>query len=262
MRPDTKLTFDGIGGHQDIKHELMLHVVVPMKHPDLFFSTVSLKPPAGILLSGPPGTGKTMLAKALATECRVPLLCIQSSLVEQKYFGETEKVVRAIFSLAVKIAPCIVFIDEIDGMLRNRSDFEQSATYSTKTQFLQEMDALDALNVPVIIIAATNSPHALDRALYRRLPRAYTVSKPDADGRHEILSRLTRDERGMEAGALATVAADTEGFSGSDLKDTYKAAAALRNETFSESILARGVVNSSPGPIQMKHWVAAIQKTR
>jgi len=260
VRPVTG--FDAIGGHRDIKKELLLHVVVPLKNPDVFFASPGMRPPSGVLLHGPPGTGKSMLARGMASECELPFLMVKSSLVEQKYFGESEKIVKAIFTLAEKIQPCIIFIDEIDSMLRNRSELEHSATYSVKTQFLQEMDRIENENLRVVIMAATNNPQSLDKALYRRLPRSYKVGKPDQEARLEILNKLMETERPLPSELLSWIVEETANFSGSDLKDTFKAAAALRNETFAQLILTHGHVNATPGGLLKHHWEAAIRKTQ
>lgn len=263
VQPLDSKKFNNIGGHDDIKNELMLHVIVPLKNPHLFYNSESMKPPSGILLSGPPGTGKTLLATSLASECDVPLLSIKSSMVEQKYFGESEKIVKAIFSFAQKIQPCIIFIDEIDSMLRNRSDFEQSSTYSIKTQFLQEIDRVENENMKIIIIAATNNPHSLDKALYRRLPRSYSIEKPDLTARMDILKQLTMNETPpVKQQDLEMIARETENFSGSDIKQLFKTSAAIRNQSFSKLVLLSGVVRSSPAPIRTTHWQKALDKMK
>lgn len=263
VEPDESKMFSAIGGHTSIKKELTLHVVVPMKNSQVFYSNESLKPPSGILLSGPPGTGKTLLATSLASECGIPFISIKPSLVEQKYFGESEKLVKAIFSFAKKIQPCIIFIDEIDSMLRNRSEFEQSATYSVKTQFLQEMDRIENENMKIIVVAATNNPQSLDKALYRRLPRSYIVDKPDLEARSDILKRVTQKEQPpVTPEDIEWIATKTDGLSGSDLKDVYKASASLRNESFSRRVLETGQVTSSPGRLRRSHWKDAISKIK
>ena len=263
VEPKESNKFANIGGHDEIKRELMFHVVVPMQNSEIFYKNESLKPPSGILLSGPPGTGKTLLANSIASECNVPLLSIKPSFVEQKYFGESEKIVKAIFSFAEKIQPCIIFIDEIDSMLRNRSDFEHASTYSIKTQFLQEMDRIENEGMKVVVVAATNNPHSLDKALYRRLPRSYTVEKPGVQARVDILKRLTAKEKPpVKQPDIDWIAEHTDGMSGSDLKDVYKASAAVRNEFFSRQLLESGVISTSPGPIRRPHWESAISKIR
>lgn len=263
VEPKASNKFENIGGNDDVKRELTLHVVVPMKNPELFYNNNSLRPPSGILLSGPPGTGKTLLATSIASECNVPFLSIKPSMVEQKYYGESQKIVKAIFSFAEKIQPCVIFIDEIDSMLRNRSDFEHASTYSVKTQFLQEMDRIENEGMKVVVVAATNNPQSLDKALYRRLPRSYTIDKPGLQARAEILKGLTADEHPrMKQSDIDWIAEQTDGMSGSDLKDIYKASAAMRNETFSKQLMESGAVSTSPGPIRRHHWDNAISKIR
>ena len=261
--PKVSTKFSSIGGHDEIKRELMLHVVVPMQNSEVFYTNESLKPPSGILLSGPPGTGKTLLATSIAAECNVPFLSIKSSMVEQKYFGESEKIVKAIFSFAEKVQPCIIFIDEIDSMLRNRSDFEHASTYSIKTQFLQEMDRVEKEGMRIVVVAATNNPQSLDKALYRRLPRSYIVEKPGVQARMDILKRLTASEQPpVKQSEIEWIAEQTDGLSGSDLKDVYRASAAVRNESFSKQLMESGVITTSPGPIRRPHWDSAISKVR
>lgn len=261
--PESDTGFASIGGHEAVKHELMLHLVVPLRHPDIFFRKASLRPPTGVLFTGPPGTGKTCLARAVASECGMPFLNIKPSLIESKYFGESEKIVKAVFTLAAKLMPCIVFIDEIDSMLRSRSDHEQSHTYSIKTQFLQEMDRIDKENLHVVVIAATNNPATLDQALYRRLPRTYHIGNPDKEARLDILKMLTKEEQPpVPPQHLLDVVSATGAFSGSDLKDVYKAASAMRNEVFSGLILRDSTISCSPGPITPEHWAAAVAKAK
>jgi SpoVK/Ycf46/Vps4 family AAA+-type ATPase len=258
--PRTDSGMDQVGGHEKIKRELMLHVVVPLKNATTFFNNKALRPPTGILLSGPSGTGKTMLATALAHESNVPFMSIKPSMIEQKYYGESEKIVKAIFSLAKKIAPCIIFIDEIDGILKNRSaEFDQNANYSIKTQMLQEMDALEKENSYVIVIGATNCPTKLDKALYRRLPRTYTVDVPDEGARKQILTSLLSDEPCKKL--KDSLIQDTEGFSGSDLKDMYKLASSIRNEIFSGRFLQSSVPQHvKPPPLTDEHWQEALER--
>ena len=254
--------FSSVGGVDLIKKELTLHFIVPLRHHDTFYASPSLRPPAGILLHGPPGSGKTLLAHALAVEAAVPLVSVTASSVESKWFGESEKLLRAVFSVARLLQPCIVFFDEIDGLMRDRSDGEHSATYSVKTQLLIELDALDKDGSSVVVVAATNKRTALDAALHRRLPRTYYLGKPaDAKARREVLSRVVASDRVSESD-LDMVAERTAGLSGSDLRDTYRLATAFRNEAFSAALLQHGAggVRCSPVPISTHHWTAAVQR--
>ena len=218
-------SFASVGGLATVKRELQLHVIVPLRRHRVFYASPALRPPPGVLLEGPPGTGKTMLARALATESNVPFVPLLLSTVENKYVGESQKLLRAVFSLATKLSPAIVFVDEIDGMMRQRSPLDSAHDYGLKTTFLQLLDQVREL--PIITVAATNCAALLDPALRRRLPRAYRIDLPDAPGRRQILDGLTRDER-RNAPAWLTEA--TGGFSGSALSELYHRASAARNE--------------------------------
>jgi SpoVK/Ycf46/Vps4 family AAA+-type ATPase len=198
-----------------------------------------------VLLYGPPGTGKTMLAKALAKESNACFINVRAAALQSKWFGDAQKLVTAVFTLAWKIQPCIIFIDEIDSLLGTRKSNEHEAVTSMKTEFMALWDGfLTDNNARVLVLAATNRPWDIDEAILRRLPRAFEVPLPDARQRHRILSVLLRgedvdetlwaDEEEEEVDAaeqggsvLAEVAAATEGYSGSDLQDLCKQAALL-----------------------------------
>jgi SpoVK/Ycf46/Vps4 family AAA+-type ATPase len=261
VRPTTG--FDVIGGHKKLKRELMLHVIVPLQRPELFFRNKALRPPTGILLEGAPGTGKTMLANAIAAEAKLPMLCIRPSMVEQKYHGESEKVVRGVFTAAKRLAPCVVFIDEIDGLVRNRSFMDSEANYSIKTELLQQLDSVGSnTDTPIIVVAATNYAKGLDKALYRRLPRTYTVPLPDETARIEILRKLTTHEPRRPPKHIAT---ECTGFSGSDLHNLYQMAASMRNEMLAANIVAAqhaGDDITSIKPITVSQWKKALIRTR
>ena len=260
-----QIGFDAIGGHRDLKRELLLHVIVPLQRHDLFYGNKALRPPVGILLEGDPGTGKTMLAHAIAKEAGLPLLSIRPSMVEQKYLGESEKVVRAVFSAAKKLAPCIVFIDEIDGIARNRSFMDGEANYSIKTELLQQLDSVGRnSDTPVLVIAATNFSRGLDKALYRRLPRTYNVPLPDETSRMDILRKLTVNEARCPP---KHIAAQSIGFSGSDLDSLYQLAASMRNEKLAAKFVAsnQGALSADTSGIKRitnAQWENALARTR
>lgn len=178
---------DSIGGLSKLKKDIESNVLIPLKYPKIFFSTKSLSPPRGILLYGPPGTGKTMIAKAVAKESSVPFLSLTLSSLENKYFGESSKLLSATFSLAKKLQPSVLFFDEIDGMIRKRSDMDQSCVYGFKTEFLTHMDGISTGNEAVIIIGCTNCVDSLDAAVKRRLSKHYKVDFPNAKEKLEIL---------------------------------------------------------------------------
>ena len=185
----------------------------------------------GVLLYGPPGTGKTMIAKALAKESNACFINVRAASLQSKWFGDAQKLVTAVFTLAWKIQPCIIFIDEIDSFLGTRKSSEHEAVTSMKTEFMALWDGfLTDNNARVLVLAATNRPWDIDEAILRRLPRAYEVPLPDAQQRRRILSVLLRGEDVDEAvwrdgdGALTTLAEEAEGYSGSDLQDLCKQA--------------------------------------
>jgi len=158
-------------------------ISLPLTYPAAFATGILHKEAlSGILLYGPPGTGKTMLCRAIAKECKIRMLLITPSDVEDMYVGETEKLVTATFSLARKIAPCAIFIDEVDALFGLRTGNSSRYHRSTLTQFMQEMDGLKSAvankKSGIVVIGATNRPFDLDDAILRRLPRRMLVDLP------------------------------------------------------------------------------------
>ncbi|GFY98720.1 AAA-type ATPase family protein [Actinidia rufa] len=170
---DIGVTFDDIGALDSIKDTLKELVMLPLQRPDLFCKGQLTKPCKGILLFGPPGTGKTMLAKAVATEAGANFINISMSSITSKWFGEGEKYVKAVFSLASKITPSVVFVDEVDSMLgRRENPGEHEAMRKMKNEFMVNWDGLRTKDKErVLVLAATNRPFDLDEAVIRRLPR-------------------------------------------------------------------------------------------
>ena len=199
-----------------------------------------------MLLYGPPGTGKTLLAKAIAKECGASFINVNLATIMSKYVGDSEKMVQAVFSLANKLSPCIIFVDEMDGFLSRRSEGsnDPAVTDKVKTLFMALWDGIasassratahqgeDAEKAWVLVIGATNRPHALDTAILRRMPRQIQVGLPSAAGRRKILQVLLKGESVAPSGPgasqldLGAVAAATNQYSGSDLKELCRAAA-------------------------------------
>ncbi|MED6218466.1 hypothetical protein PIB30_026801 [Stylosanthes scabra] len=234
------VTFGDIGALDDIKESLQEAVMLPLRRPDLFKGGL-LKPCRGILLFGPPGTGKTMLAKAIANEAGASFINVSMSTITSKWFGEDEKNVRALFTLAAKVAPTIVFVDEVDSMLGQRSRAgEHEAMRKIKNEFMTHWDGL--LTKPgeqILVLAATNRPFDLDEAIIRRFERRIMVGLPSAENREGILKTLLSKEKheNIDFKELATM---TEGYSGSDLKNLCMTAAyrpvreLLKQETMKE----------------------------
>ncbi|KAI7751901.1 hypothetical protein M8C21_002628 [Ambrosia artemisiifolia] len=221
------VTFNDIGALDSVKDTLKELVMLPLQRPELFCKGQLTKPCKGILLFGPPGTGKTMLAKAVATEAGANFINISMSSISSKWFGEGEKYVKAVFSLASKIAPSVVFVDEVDSMLgRRENPGEHEAMRKMKNEFMVNWDGLRTKDRErVLVLGATNRPFDLDEAVIRRLPRRLMVNLPDASNREKILRViLAKEELGLDID-LEAVANMTDGYSGSDLKNLCVAAA-------------------------------------
>lgn len=229
---DISTDFSAVGGLRNTKETLKELIVYPLMYPDVYraedgsAASALLNPPKGILLFGPPGTGKTMLAKALAKESGANFMALSPSSLLSKWLGDTEQLARAVFSLARRVQPTIIFIDEIDGLFRERSSSEHEVHKNLKSEFMQLWDGLttdDRLN-QVVVLGATNRPYDVDAAILRRMPRPFEVALPDVGERVEILRKVLGDvevEFGFDYGKVASV---TEGYSGSDLKELCRAA--------------------------------------
>ncbi|XP_038980506.1 uncharacterized protein LOC103715277 isoform X2 [Phoenix dactylifera] len=224
---DIGVTFDDIGALENVKDTLKELVMLPLQRPELFCKGQLTKPCKGILLFGPPGTGKTMLAKAVATEAGANFINISMSSITSKWFGEGEKYVKAVFSLASKIAPSVVFVDEVDSMLgRRENPGEHEAMRKMKNEFMVNWDGLRTKDKErVLVLAATNRPFDLDEAVIRRLPRRLMVNLPDASNREKILRVILAKEDLAPDVDLEALANMTDGYSGSDLKNLCVAAA-------------------------------------
>jgi len=229
MEPSTQVTFGDVAGIEGAKLELT-EVVDFLKNPDRF-TAVGAKIPKGCLLVGPPGTGKTLLAKAVAGEAGVPFFSISGSEFVEMFVGVGASRVRDLFEQAKKNAPCIVFIDEIDAVGRQRGaglGGGNDEREQTLNQLLTEMDGFEG-NTGIIIIAATNRPDVLDSALMRpgRFDRQVTVDRPDYAGRLQILGVHARSKTLAKDVDLDKVARRTPGYTGADLANLLNEAAIL-----------------------------------
>jgi transitional endoplasmic reticulum ATPase len=229
-----------IGGLEHVKQELIEAVEWPLKHPDAF-KRLGVKPPKGILLYGAPGTGKTLMAKAVAHESEANFISIKGPELLSKWVGESEKAVREIFKKARQTAPTIIFFDEIDSLVPRRGASSDShVTERVVNQLLTEIDGLEDLH-DIVIIGATNRPDMVDTALLRpgRFDRIILTSVPDKKGRFDILKVHTKNMPLKEVD-LDYLAEQTEGFVGADIEALCREAAmlSLREDIKNKTITA------------------------
>ena len=224
----SKITFKDVAGLDEEKQE-MIEIVDFLKNPDKFYE-MGAKIPRGVLLCGKPGTGKTLIAKAIAGEANVPFISMSGSEFIEMFAGLGASRVRKLFEKAKKIAPCIVFIDEIDavGSRRTSGSGAESENNQTLNQLLVEMDGFDTEET-IIVLAATNRPEMLDKALLRpgRFDRQINIALPDLNGREAILKIHAKDKKFAENIDLKNIAEDTAGFSGAELANILNEAAII-----------------------------------
>lgn len=228
---DEKLTWDDLAGLKQAKKSLKETVVYPFLRPDLFKGL--REPISGMLLFGPPGTGKTMIAKTVANESHSTFFSISASSLLSKYLGESEKLIRALFYIAKKLSPSIIFFDEIDSLLTTRGDGENESSRRVKTEFLIQWSSLTSAtshqetDTPrVLVLAATNLPWAIDDAARRRLTRRLYIPLPESETRLAQLRNLfKRSHHSLSDRDFILIANMTEGYSNSDLTALAKEAA-------------------------------------
>jgi proteasome regulatory subunit len=230
-----EVTYEDIGGLAGQIQEVREAVEAPLLDPERF-ETVGIEPPTGVLLHGPPGTGKTMLAKAVANQTDATFIKMAGSELVQKFIGEGARLVRDLFELAAEREPAIIFIDEIDAIASKRTESKTSGdaeVQRTMMQLLSEMDGFDQRG-DISIIAATNRFDMLDEAILRpgRFDRLIEVPEPSVEGRLEILKIHTRRMSVDEEVDLEALAEETEGFTGAELESLATEAGmfAIRNE--------------------------------
>lgn len=226
LHPDQiDVSFEDIGGLKSIKARIYELTVIPF-----LSETPSFQTTKGILLYGPPGTGKTMIAKAIAKASEAAFIPIHPSEIMDRFMGESEKLVGAVFSIATKIQPAIIFVDEIDtifGVDTRKDNFE-----TVRSEFLTRWDGISSSNdSKVIVLGATNKRDKIDRAILRRMPQSFEVPLPDLNSRLEILkNHLLEEELHWEALVhLRTLAVKTKGYSGSTLKELCRVAKVERH---------------------------------
>lgn len=237
-RQNLRTTFDDVHVPKETISALKLLTSLALVRPDAFsYGVLAQDKIPGCLLYGPPGTGKTLLAKAVAKESGANMLEISGATINDKWVGESEKLIHAVFTFAKKISPCVVFIDEADSLLANRSMLGARASHRSHiNQFLKEWDGLE--ETEAFIMVATNRPFDLDDAVLRRLPRRLLVDLPLKPDRGAILKILLKGEDMDPSVSLDDLAARTPYYSGSDLKNVCVAAAMAAVEEENEAAAA------------------------
>ncbi|KAM0438876.1 hypothetical protein ACHAPT_001637 [Fusarium lateritium] len=261
MVPPQDLTvgFDDIGGLDTIIEELKESVIYPLTMPHLYSHAAPLlSAPSGVLLYGPPGCGKTMLAKAVAHESGASFINLHISTLTEKWYGDSNKIVRAVFSLARKMQPAIIFIDEIDAVLGTRRSGEHEASGMVKAEFMTLWDGLTSANASgmparIMVLGATNRINDIDEAILRRMPKKFPVTLPGTAQRRRILQLILQDTKtDPEHFSLDYIANITAGLSGSDIKEACRDAAMVPVREYMRQHRQSGQAMSTVDPTQFR----------
>ncbi|CAJ0592158.1 unnamed protein product [Cylicocyclus nassatus] len=253
-----------VAGLEGAKKALREIVVLPFKRPDMFKGIRA--PPKGVLLFGPPGTGKTMIGRCVASQCKATFFNISASSLTSKWVGEGEKLVRALFSVARLKLPSVIFIDEVDSLLSSRSETEHESSRRIKTEFLVQLDGV-ATNSDerLLVLAATNRPQELDEAARRRFVKRLYIALPEADARLTIVKNLLADmKHNLESADFEEVANLTEGYSGADMRQLCAEAAMgpIRDIDNSSSMDIETIETDEIRPISVSDFIKAAQVVR
>ncbi|KAK1349359.1 AAA ATPase [Hamiltosporidium tvaerminnensis] len=253
------IKWEDIIGLESVKKTINEIVVWPMIRPDIFKGL--REPPKGMLLFGPPGNGKTMIGKCIASQCKATFFSISASSLTSKWVGEGEKMVRALFSLARELQPSVIFIDEIDSLLSQRSENENEGTRRIKTEFLVQFDGVSTLSTDkILVIGATNRPQEIDEAARRRLVKRIYVPLPENEARKNLIRNLIKEFTNLiTEDELEEISKLTDGYSGSDLYNLCREAA-MEPLREIEDILK--VSNDSTRPIVFNDFLKASNQIR
>ncbi len=246
------ITFEDVGGMEPVKKEIELKIIQPLLHPEIY-KAYGKKIGGGILLYGPPGCGKTFIAKATAGQVNAKFISISLNDILDMWIGNSEKNLHEIFELARENTPCVLFIDEIDALGASRSDMKQSSGRHLINQFLQELDGIDSDNEGVLIIGATNTPWNLDPAFRRpgRFDRIVFVPPPDIPTREAIL-RLKLNNKPTGTIDLQSISKKAKNYSGADIDAMIDIAI--------ESKLETAFIDGIPKPLETRDLLNALKK--
>lgn len=220
-----QVRWDEVAGLEFQKSTIMELVIWPLKRPDLFRGVRAMG--KGLLLFGPPGTGKTMIGKCIASQCDATFLSISAASLTSKWAGEGEKMVRALFEVARNNVPAVIFIDEIDSLLSQRSDTEHEGSRRIKTEFLVQLDGADTdKEERILLVAATNRPQELDDAARRRLERRLYIPLPETSARRTIILGAIADiSHSLDSAQIDAICERCAGYSGADVSNLCREAA-------------------------------------
>ncbi|PUZ67005.1 hypothetical protein GQ55_3G395600 [Panicum hallii var. hallii] len=264
MDRDPNVRWNDIAGLEHAKKCVTEMVIWPLLRPDIFRGCRS--PGRGLLLFGPPGTGKTMIGKAIAGEAKATFFYISASSLTSKWIGEGEKLVRALFGVASCRQPAVIFVDEIDSLLSQRkSDGEHEASRRLKTQFLIEMEGFDSGNEQILLIGATNRPQELDEAARRRLTKRLYIPLPSSEARAWIIRNLLEKDGlfMLSEEETSEICKLTEGYSGSDMKNLVKdASMGPLREALQRGVEITKLSKEDMRSVMLKDFESAMQEVR
>ncbi|ERN09975.1 fidgetin-like protein 1 isoform X1 [Amborella trichopoda] len=264
MDRDPNVRWGDIAGLEHAKKCVTEMVIWPLLRPDIFKGCRS--PGRGLLLFGPPGTGKTMIGKAIAGEAKATFFYISASSLTSKWIGEGEKLVRALFGVACCRQPAVIFVDEIDSLLSQRkSEGEHESSRRLKTQFLIEMEGFDSGNEQILLLGATNRPQELDEAARRRLSKRLYIPLPPSEARAWIVRNLLEKDGLFKLSEEDTnaICRLTEGYSGSDMKNLVKdASMGPLREALCQGIEITNLRKEDMRPVLLQDFERALQEVR